>query len=883
MQSNKKIKCLRMLAVVVAIAVVFIVVFGSSALRSNGLRRTMKQVDLTDSVGIVEDDGIDAADPSNFTDANPEGEGAYKVAETNSLILYVEEGCNAIRIYDKRADRCWYSRVTDSAVLNNPSISDSSKNAMQSLLSFSYMDLTTDTMTTVETYSATEEHTVAQNVIEDGIQLVFSFTALNLKIAVDFTINGDSFTVSVPDDGIVERQADEAGDIQKEITTHIKEANNICNEINGLVADMDSGTSERMLVELAVSEIREALLNISTQVASGLIDDSNFYNISMSMDSLSIMTDIISALPKKLIALQDVITVLQDKSKKVSDNRSSGLIELSILPYFGSQVYGTDGYVFYPDGCGALSYFNITHPEMSGTYAQRVYDLDRNSPALMNNISDNDNAGLDYYSPVRMPVYGIKVENSAFVSVLTEGDVNGQINYTPCTETRNISNIFASFFVRQSSSILNNNSTTTDTYDKERIHENRSVQYWFLHDENASYSGMAVTYRSYLEKSEVITPSVGMSREELPLALSFCIGIDTKRQKMNDQYVSMTTFQDIQSFLELLQKKGISGPLIYLDNWTKDGGTVKPTKYNPAASAGGMKALKELNEYITDNGGALILEGGTTLCWQDSLSSTQQDVVTVKNKSNLTLSNQGQVLLNPVYVYNRLFKIDKPALTKIGVNGLDIGDAGWTLYYDYNQNSVVNRAQTAAIYRQMALDAQKSWPYITGENVNAYLYQSISWNREVPIEDSHFLYTDETVPFLQMVIHGSMVYTGTAFNEVYDAEMQMLKCVEYGYIPYYFLTEQSPIEMSFTGLDGFYSTQIDKWEQKICDTYQQYQKDFGEIWKQKIQKHEQLSDNLYCTTYDNGTCVYVNYADEAATIDGIEIAAKSYRVVAQNN
>ena len=44
-------------------------------------------------------------------------------------------------------------------------------------------------------------------------------------------------------------------------------------------------------------------------------------------------------------------------------------------------------------------------------------------------------------------------------------------------------------------------------------------------------------------------------------------------------------------------------------------------------------------------------------------------------------------------------------------------------------------------------------------------------------------------------------------------------------------------------------------------------------------KHEFIEEQLTCTTYEDGTKVYVNYSRDDKTVDGTVIPAKDYAVV----
>ena len=142
------------------------------------------------------------------------------------------------------------------------------------------------------------------------------------------------------------------------------------------------------------------------------------------------------------------------------------------------------------------------------------------------------------------------------------------------------------------------------------------------------------------------------------------------------------------------------------------------------------------------------------------------------------------------------------------------------------------------------------------------------------------MYSDADVPFYQIVMHGSVVYTGDGFNYMYNASQQDLKYIEYGYIPFFILTEEEPYELRLSGLKhNFYSTVIDDWYSRIVETYKRYSEDFGDIWNVEIQSHERLSNTVSCTTYANGVKVYVNYALTEQTVNGVTIGAEGYKVV----
>lgn len=52
----------------------------------------------------------------------------------------------------------------------------------------------------------------------------------------------------------------------------------------------------------------------------------------------------------------------------------------------------------------------------------------------------------------------------------------------------------------------------------------------------------------------------------------------------------------------------------------------------------------------------------------------------------------------------------------------------------------------------------------------------------------------------------------------------------------------------------------------------------GSVRTKEIVSHRRLSEDVYCTAYEDGTKIYVNYGSGPATVEGVEIGAGDYVV-----
>ncbi|HBG00014.1 MAG TPA: hypothetical protein DDW87_00365, partial [Firmicutes bacterium] len=95
------------------------------------------------------------------------------------------------------------------------------------------------------------------------------------------------------------------------------------------------------------------------------------------------------------------------------------LVTVDVLPYFGAAHSGEDGYIFVPDGCGALIYLNNGKVDAS-PYAGVIYGSDHGLAAPALNLV----RGQQTY----LPVFGIKKGEQALFAIIEQGDAMTQVN-----------------------------------------------------------------------------------------------------------------------------------------------------------------------------------------------------------------------------------------------------------------------------------------------------------------------------------------------------------------------------------------------------------------------------------------------------------------------
>ena len=77
---------------------------------------------------------------------------------------------------------------------------------------------------------------------------------------------------------------------------------------------------------------------------------------------------------------------------------------------------------------------------------------------------------------------------------------------------------------------------------------------------------------------------------------------------------------------------------------------------------------------------------------------------------------------------------------------------------------------------------------------------------------------------------------------------------------------------------SFFMTQYEQWLTEIGTAYARYNAYWQLVKDARAKSHEVLSSTLRRVTYENGVTAYINYASQAAEIDGVSVPAHDFMV-----
>ena len=108
---------------------------------------------------------------------------------------------------------------------------------------------------------------------------------------------------------------------------------------------------------------------------------------------------------------------------------------------------------------------------------------------------------------------------------------------------------------------------------------------------------------------------------------------------------------------------------------------------------------------------------------------------------------------------------------------------------------------------------------------------------------------------------------------------ELLKSAEYGAGLAFTIMQENPFTLQNTVYTQYFGSEYDACKDDMYATYSRYNSELGHVFNQEMTDHEFLSNDVTCTTYEDGTKVYVNYSySDFTTTDGIVVPAKDYSV-----
>jgi len=399
------------------------------------------------------------------------------------------------------------------------------------------------------------------------------------------------------------------------------------------------------------------------------------------------------------------------------------------------------------------------------------------------------------------------------------------------------------------------------------------ISYSFLTGEDANYSGMARKYRESLTERGVLkTERVD---KEVPMFINL-IGADVKDGFLKMKTATLTTARQAKEIISLINDTGINNLSVVYSGWKKGG--INGTKYNSTATEkklGSVKDFEELNKTVKSNNGRFYLGLNPVTANDKQINPANYSATTLGKEFEVIVRDNEEALFNESYLIRPITVAEQTSKLMKKYNfSFCFENIGTKLYADYSRDKNLMRSQTKQVFEKVA-KLSKTSAYF---QPNDYMWEYTAEYFNIPMVNSQYLYETDTVPFLQMVLKGSIDYYAPYANLGFYNQDSILKMIEYATYPSVMLMSEDNYALHNTGLEDYFSLQYDSWETVITDMYSQISSALSKVEGASMTEHKVLSKGVILTVYSNGVQILINYNSENADTEYGTVNAKSFLV-----
>jgi hypothetical protein len=577
----------------------------------------------------------------------------------------------------------------------------------------------------------------------------------------------------------------------------------------------------------------------------------------------------------------------------VSDIKSGTgytITNMTFLPFFGASLKGNAGYLFIPDGSGAVIDYDDTSVYTGPLYLN--FYGDDNTPKKLASSLKALNLSL--------PVYGIKTGDQAFLGILEEGAPLCDLLINRAGRVNSYNSI-GLYYTIHSNEIVDLQALSSEhlirVYQRKTHQGNYTIRYAFLSGDQANYSGMANYYRDYLVRTGQIKQVA--SNSQYPLYLDLIGTIDKILPVAGipaRQDVALTSFSQASSILSDLTANGINQRIVRLNGWLKGGiNNFVANGVKPSGAMGGLGAMAKLIADCKQSGTGLFLDWNGSYLGQnrdklfDGFARTRDAAETISRevswKRMFNLSDGNINYDMSYYVYTPAFKMKlaKSFLSSVAKTkdypGVALTYEGVDLNSDFKESRLSDRIQSMANDQAiMAMFAARGSVLTSG--TNSYALPYTDFIDKVPSTSSMFdMYTYD-VPFYQMVIHGLIPYSMESINtSLYDTSYALLQVIETGSIPSFTWIYGDDSLLQHSMFTDKFSVNYKLWMDEAVDIYTRAKAVLEPLVGVSMVEHVRVEPNVYRVTYANGTSIILNYNSEPVQVDSYTVPGQGYWIV----
>lgn len=554
--------------------------------------------------------------------------------------------------------------------------------------------------------------------------------------------------------------------------------------------------------------------------------------------------------------------------------------------------YQIPGYVLVPDGCGGL----IRFADNETAFTEYIGDVYGSDPSTDTYYYSYFSDVVPLKNPV-LPVFGIAHGNrqaaflayaesgAEYMEIIVRPEENKKVLYTWAYPRFEYNTTFFQVYNKQGAGYF--------TMMKEPQQVNISMTYTFLAGDGdtgyaADYTGMALAYREHLLETGVLTEQTEIS-EELPLRIDFIMG-DSKSGLLGNEQVTVTTTEDVRKILNRLLADGISNINSGLIGWQKGGETL--TRPDKTSYTGKIGTAKEFRSLLAE-----FSARGVDISYAREMTTINEKMTGYFNTAAKHVNNWylyvGKDWVLPENAPVTDFSYAAPKKTaewtrtlaeKVAEESSSLTLSGISnlLVSTFDRSGVVTSVTDAIALYQETLASVHETLKLNLTNPNQYLWKYTDRYLQMPVGTSQYVFETDTVPFLQMVLYGTMELYAPYSNFSFYTDQDVLKMIDYHVSPSFILSELPSYYLSDTVSSDLYSTEFEEYEERIQSVYGRVNEILRQVAGFSWVNRTVLENGVIRNDYQKGSeqlSVIINYTDNTFLWNGTEVPGVQAKVI----
>lgn len=568
---------------------------------------------------------------------------------------------------------------------------------------------------------------------------------------------------------------------------------------------------------------------------------------------------------------------------------------ISSLPYFGAgDMNGKDGYLFYPDGSGAIvdfaDFYNSTK-KTALSLSSSIYGQD----FAYSKISGQ------HREQITLPVFGLVGETkrgastvtstgsdtvkNGFFAVVEDGMSLANLSFRSGGSEHKYASVFPEFMPYPadeydlSKTISVGAKGTYTMVAKTQYTGSYVTRYKMLADDSviaaraaagdtetyypATYVGMAAYYRNLLRESGVLG-ALTTDTKDIPLYVESFGAMQIQDKFLSFpilRTIALTSFNDVIAMYGAFSAAGIKNVNFKLTGFMNGGMEYTyPVKIRWERAVGGEDGFKNLIKQANTVSESADAHFGvypdfdfqyiSETRFFDGVSLGRHVSRMVDNRYASkqiynAIAGEFESFFNMVVTadaLDSLYTTFAKRYARYDTKRLSVSTLGSDLNSDFNEDRLLNReeARDRVISVLTRMKDEGGYEIMTSVG-NSYALKYAKHLTGVATDSSHFRYSSYAVPFLGMILHGSISYTGTPLNYSGSPEYDLLRAVESGAYPSYILCyENTAYLKEDENLNKYYGVDYTTWFDSVKSTYSMLNEKLADLQTFFITDHRTL-------------------------------------------